>query len=68
MTPLLEALENGKVLCRRYAEHEDETVQMEWTQTGYRRYIRDGWCSRVGSIDDLLNEIYVTPELWEIVT
>jgi hypothetical protein len=64
----LEALEQGKTLMRRYAGGLVETIRMERTPTGYRQYIRTGWCSKIGTVDDVLKEISVVPELWQIVT
>jgi hypothetical protein len=60
------ALEQGKTLIRRYTGDLVETIRMERTPTGYRQYIRTGWCSKVGTVDDVLKEISTSPELWQI--
>jgi len=64
---LLEALEDGKILSRRYSDGRVETLRMKWTHTGHRRYIRDGWgVWWEANIDDLLNEFSASPEVWEV--
>ncbi len=64
--PMLNALENGKTLMRDYGGGRIETIRMKRTQTGYRQYIRTGWCSKIGTVNDVLKEISVVPELWHL--
>jgi hypothetical protein len=63
---LFEALYYGKTLVRQH-DGGIETIHMERTPTGYSRYIRSGWGSKVGTVEDVLNEIYRYPEYWEIL-
>jgi hypothetical protein len=65
---LMEALKNGQTLMRKYPNKEVETLRRARTKTGSMQYIRAGWSSKVGTVEEVLCEIRNNPELWSVVS